>query len=292
MKILIDGAKGMLGRTIMKRFASEPDFVLIPTDRADADITSPEAVEVLVARHQPDVMLHLAAMTQVDKCETEKDLAFAINALGSRNVATACRRHNVRLIAISTDYVFAGDADRPYTEFDIAGGAKSVYGFSKYAGEVAIQEECPDHVIARVSWLYGSGGPSFVHAIRKLADSSRPELKVVNDQIGNPTSADAVAEALIGIIRRPLVSGVIHLTCEGEATWYDFARKIVEFSGISQKIVPCTTAEFPRPAPRPANSRLDKQMLRLLNLPPMPHWEEALKKFIEIEWPTEPQNNA
>lgn len=118
-----------------------------------------------------------------------------------------------------------------------------------------------------------------MHAIRKLADGSRPELKVVNDQIGNPTSTDAVAEALIGIIRRPLVSGVIHLTCEGEATWYDFARKIVEFSGISQKIVPCTTAEFPRPAPRPANSRLDKQMLRLLNLPPMPHWEEALKKF-------------
>lgn len=284
IKVMIDGAGGMLGRTVMKRFAAEKDFVLIPASHDDMDITSPEAVEAFIAQHQPDVLLHLAAMTQVDKCESEQDRAYAVNALGTRNVAGACRRHNVRLIAVSTDYVFGGDACRPYTEFDQAGGAESIYGLSKYAGELAVHEECPNHVIARVSWLYGSGGPSFVHTIRKLSDGKRPLLKVVNDQIGNPTSTDAVAEALIPIIRRPLVTGTIHLTCEGEATWFDFARKIVEFSGLAQKIEPCSSAEFPRPAPRPANSRLDKLMLRLLGLPPMPPWEETLKRFIDREW--------
>ena len=287
-KVLITGASGMLGRTLVKRFALEKELQLIPACRQDADITSPEAVEALISRHKPDVLMHLAAMTQVDKCESEMDSAFGVNALGTRNVAAACRRHHVRLIAISTDYVFDGKSDRPYTEFDHAGGAINVYGLSKYAGETAIYQECPDHVIARVSWLYGSGGPSFVHAIRKLSDGMRPELKVVNDQIGNPTSTDAVAEALLGIIRRPLITGTIHLTCEGEAPWYEFARKIVELSGIDQRIVPCSTDEFPRPAARPANSRLDKQMLRLLGLNPMPHWEEALASFIKKEWPEQP----
>lgn len=285
MKILIDGANGMLGRTIVKRFRAEDDFEIVPAQRADADITSPEEVEALVAEHEPDVYLHLAAMTQVDKCETERDLAFAVNAVGTRNVAAACRRHHVRLISISTDYVFDGEAERPYTEFDRAGGAKSVYGSSKYAGEVAVAEECPNHVIARVSWLYGSGGPSFVHTIRKLADGTRPELKVVNDQVGNPTSAAAVTEELIHIIRRPLITGTIHLTCEGDVSWYEFARRIIEFSCISQKIVPCTTDEFPRPARRPKNSRLDKQMIRLLGLPKMPSWEDSLRKFLRDEWP-------
>ncbi len=287
-KVLVTGASGMLGRTVLKRFASEKDLEVIPAYRSDVDVTSPEAVEALIVRHKPDVFLHLAAMTQVDRCETEKDLAFSVNALGTRNVAAACRRHKVRLIAISTDYVFDGQSERPYTEFDHAGGAINVYGISKYAGEVAVHEECPAHVIARVSWLYGSGGPSFVHAIRKLSDGTRPELKVVNDQIGNPTSTDAVAEALLGVIRRPLITGTIHLTCEGEATWYEFAKKIVELSGINQRIVPCTSDEFPRPAARPRNSRLDKQMLRLLGLPPMPHWEEALASFLRTEWHNNP----
>ena len=220
-------------------------------------------------------------MTAVDKCETEVDLAYKLNAFGSANVAAACFRNNIRLIAISTDYVFDGNLDRPYNEFDTATGGRTVYGKSKFAGEEAIRRHCPDHVICRISWLYGEGGPSFVHTMLALADGSRKELKVVSDQIGNPTSTTAVARQLKNILVNRELAGTFHLTCEGEASWADFAKEIFRLKGLDQKVVPCRTEDFPRPAPRPANSRLDKMMLRLAGLPPMPPWQEALKEFLE-----------
>ncbi|MBS1371417.1 MAG: dTDP-4-dehydrorhamnose reductase [Lentisphaeria bacterium] len=280
MRILITGANGMLGRTLRRKLA---DHTLIPTDLPEGDITDENAFDALVAREKPDAVIHCAAMTAVDDCESRQDLAYKLNAFGSANVAAACRRHGARLIAISTDYVFDGANPRPYHEFDAATGGATVYGRSKFAGEEAIRRHCPDHVICRISWLYGPGGPSFVHAMLKLADGSRPELKVVDDQHGNPTSTFAVADALRGILMRPLLTGTFHLTCEGEATWCDFAREIFRLRGIEQKVVPCTTSEFPRPAPRPANSRLEKRMLRLCGLPPMPEWRTALREFLDGE---------
>lgn len=202
----------------------------------------------------------------------------------SGNVAAACFRHNVRLIAISTDYVFGGELERPYHEFDAAGGAHTVYGQSKFAGEELIRRHCPNHLICRISWLYGAGGPSFVHAMLKLADGSRPELKVVDDQHGNPTSAIAVARQLRNILARLELVGTFHMTCEGEATWHEFAEEIFRLAGVRQKLRPCATAEFPRPAPRPANSRLEKRMLRLCDLPPMPQWRDALGEFMQSEF--------
>ena len=284
VKILITGGKGMLGRTLCAVFS---DYDVLPVDLPDVDITNPLAVETLIKRERPDVVIHCAAMTAVDKCETEQDLAYKVNAYGSANVAQACHRNNVRLIAISTDYVFEGDASSSYNEFDVPTGGQTIYGKSKFAGEVAIRQYCPNHVIARVSWLYGSGGPSFVHTMIKLADGSRPILQVVNDQVGNPTSTVAVAQALREILQRPELVGTFHLTCEGEASWYDFAKEIFEQMGISQNLQPCTTEAFPRPAPRPKNSRLDKMMLRLVGLRPMPHWKEALRQFIATEFKKE-----
>ena len=199
-------------------------------------------------------------------------------------VAAACNRNHVRLIAISTDYVFDGNADRPYSEFDRPTGGATVYGQSKFAGEELVRIHCPDHVIARISWLYGAGGPSFVHTMLKLADGSRPELKVVADQIGNPTSTLAVARGLRELLRRPGLVGTYHLTCEGEASWYEFACEIFSQRNVTQKVVPCRTDEFPRPAPRPANSRLEKRMLRLAGLPPMPDWRDALREFLAREF--------
>ena len=278
MRILITGGKGMLGRTLQKELA---EHELIVADLPDCDITDTAGFDRFLAAAKADAVIHCAAMTAVDKCETEIDLAYRLNAVGSGNVAAACFRHNVRLIAISTDYVFGGELERPYHEFDAAGGAHTVYGQSKFAGEELIRRHCPNHLICRISWLYGAGGPSFVHAMLKLADGSRPELKVVDDQRGNPTSTLAVADALRGILERPLLAGTFHLTCEGEASWYDFAREIFRQRGIEQKVTPCTTAEFPRPAPRPANSRLEKRMLRLCGLPPMPEWREALAEFLK-----------
>ncbi len=281
MKLLITGGKGMLGRTLQREFR---DHELVIADLPEADITDPAGFDAFLAQAAPDAVIHCAAMTAVDKCETEIDLAYKLNAFGSANVAAACRRHGVRLIAISTDYVFEGSSDRPYCEFDAADGGNTVYGKSKFAGEEAVRRHCPDHVICRISWLYGPGGPSFVHSMMKLADGTRPELKVVADQHGNPTSTLAVARQLRNILDRRELVGTFHMTCEGEATWAEFAAEIFRLAGKEQKIVPCTTEEFPRPAPRPKNSRLEKMMLRLAGLPPMPDWREALAEFMRLEF--------
>lgn len=282
MKILVTGGKGMLGRTLC---AELQEFEVISADLPETDITDPENFDALLKRERPHAVIHCAAMTSVDKCETERETAFRINAWGSGVVAASCHRNKVRLIAISTDYVFDGTLDRPYNEFDTASGGRTVYGKSKFAGEEAVRLNAPDHVICRIAWLYGAGGPSFPHTMMNLADGSRPQLKVVADQIGNPTSTLAVARQLRHILNAPHLTGTFHMTCEGEASWAEFAQEIFRLGGVEQKVVPCTTEEFPRPAPRPANSRLDKMMLRLANLPPMPHWKEALAEFMKSEFP-------
>ena len=284
MKIMLTGGKGMLGRTLCRELT---EFEVIATDLPEADITDAAGFEKILRSIEPDAVIHCAAMTAVDKCESERLLAYKLNAEGTANVAKACDKNNIRLIAISTDYVFDGDSARPYNESDPATGGNTVYGKSKFAGEEAVREYCKNHVIARISWLYGAGGPSFVHAMMNLADGSRPELKVVADQIGNPTSTTAVARALRNILLKRELCGTFHLTCEGEASWFEFAQEIFRLAGKDQKVVPCTTEEFPRPAPRPKNSRLEKMMLRLHCLPPMPHWQEALAEFIQSEFAQE-----
>lgn len=281
MKLLITGGKGMLGRTLQQEFS---DCEIVVADLPEADITDAAGFDAFLAEADADVVIHCAAMTAVDRCESEIDAAFQLNAIGSGNVAASCQRHNVRLIAISTDYVFPGDLERPYHEFDCADGGKSIYGKSKFAGEELIRQVCSDHVICRIAWLYGPGGPSFVHTMMNLADGSRPELKVVADQLGNPTSTLAVARQLRYIIADRCLRGTFHLTCEGETSWAGFAAEIFRLAKKEQKVVSCTTEEFPRPAPRPKNSRLDKMMLRLHGLPPMPNWRDALEEFMQKEF--------
>jgi len=282
MKLLITGGKGMLGRTLQQEFA---DCELVIADLPETDITDAAGFDAFLAEHRPDAVIHCAAMTAVDRCESETELAYKLNAFGTANVAAACSRLGVRLVAISTDYVFDGDSDRPYNEFDRATGGHTVYGKSKFAGEEAVRTLCPGHVICRISWLYGHGGPSFVHTMMALADGTHPVLKVVDDQHGNPTSTAAVARQLRRILANPKLAGTFHLTCEGEATWFEFAQEIFRLAGKDQNVAPCTTEEFPRPAPRPKNSRLDKMMLRLAGLPPMPDWRDALAEFMKSEFP-------
>lgn len=275
MKLFITGGKGMLGRTLRRHFAQHD---LCVTDLPEVDIVDGRCLEQAVYAFKPDVVIHCAAMTQVDACEAEPDQAYRINALGSANVARAAARQGARLIALSTDYVFDGSAARPYHEFDTP-APKTVYGTSKWAGENAVRAHCPDHTILRVAWLYGEGGPSFLHTMLKLGSETGRPLKVVNDQIGNPTSTEAVAGLVGQLLERPL-PGIVHGSCEGEATWFEFAQAIFKLAGCRRELAPCKTAEFPRPAPRPFNSRLEKRMLRLAGIPAMPHWMDTLEKFM------------
>ena len=266
----------MLGRTLCRRLAFHDVRIF---DLPEDDITDKKSVQTAFEKVRPHVVVHTAAMTAVDDCETSRDEAFRVNCDGSACVAESAARVGARLIAISTDYVFDGTLTRSYCEEDRPAPA-TVYGRSKLAGEEAIQQFCPDAAILRTAWLYGPGGPSFVHTMLRLGREDGPPVRVVNDQVGNPTSTDALAGLIEQFVERH-EPGVFHATCEGEATWYDFAAMIFSLKGFTRPVVPCSSSEYPRPAPRPANSRLEKRALRVKGYRPMPHWQEALEAFLE-----------
>ena len=224
-------------------------------------------------------------MTKVDDCETNRDLAFKLNEEGSRNVALAAKAAGARLIAISTDYVFSGDPPREpwaWGENDIP-RPRTVYGASKFAGEQMVQMILPEAAIVRIAWLYGAGGPSFVHTMAKLGAQEGAPLKVVDDQRGNPTSTDVVADVVKFLLSKPDVSGIVHGTCEGACTWYELTVELFRLLGCTREVVPCTTEEFPRPAPRPRNSALRKSVLNLLGYR-TPGWKTALSDFVAKEF--------
>ncbi len=275
MKIMITGARGMLGRTLTRRLKGH-EFLAV--DIGDFDITDAPATGQAVWQFDPEVVIHCAAITAVDDCETNRDAAWEVNVNGTANLAEACAECGAKLIALSSDYVFSGESDRPYNEHDTT-GPHTVYGMTKMLGEMAAAKYCENSMIVRVAWLYGSGGPSFVHTMLRLAAEGITPLRVVDDQVGNPTSTDAVAEHIKLLLEHPEITGPVHLTCEGHATWCEFAAEIFRLAGLGCSPVPCSTGEFPRPAPRPANSQLDNLVLARHNLPPMPHWREALAAF-------------
>ena len=282
MKILITGGKGMLGRTLQRELK---DHEIVVADLPEWDITDDTGLMNKMAEAAPELVVHCAAMTKVDDCETNRDLAFKLNEEGSRNVALSCKSCGARLIAISTDYVFSGEPPREpwaWGEQDIP-RPRTVYGASKFAGEQMIQMILPEAVILRIAWLYGAGGPSFVHTMAKLGAQEGAPLKVVNDQRGNPTSTKVVADVIKFLMTKPDVSGIVHGTCEDQCTWYDLTVELFRLLGLKREVVPCTTEEFPRPAPRPRNSALKKSVLNLLGYR-TPKWQDALAEFVKAEW--------
>lgn len=282
MKILITGGKGMLGRTLQKELA---EHEIVVADLPEWDITDDTGFVTKVGEARPDLIIHCAAMTKVDDCEAKRDLAFKLNEEGSRNVALAAKACGARLFAISTDYVFSGEPPREpwaWSETDIP-RPRTVYGASKFAGEQMIQMILPEAVIIRIAWLYGSGGPSFVHTMAKLGAQEEAPLKVVNDQRGNPTSTKTVADVIKFLMTKPDVSGIVHGTCEDQCTWYDLTIELFRLLGLKREVVPCTTEEFPRPAPRPHNSALKKSVLNLLGYR-TPNWKVALAEFVKSEF--------
>ena len=282
MKILITGGKGMLGRTLQRELA---EHEIVVADLPEWDITDDEGFVAKVSEVKPDLIVHCAAMTKVDDCESNRELAFKLNETGSRNVALAAKVAGARLMAISTDYVFSGEPPREpwaWSETDIP-RPRTVYGASKFAGEQMIQMILPEAVIIRIAWLYGAGGPSFVHTMSKLGAQEGAPLKVVNDQRGNPTSTKTVADVIRFLMTKPDVSGIVHGTCEDQCTWYDLTVELFRLLGLKREVVPCTTEEFPRPAPRPRNSALKKSVLNLLGYR-TPNWKVALADFVKAEF--------
>ena len=268
--VLITGASGMLGRDLAEVCA---DLDVRALTRADLDITNTDAVASAV--DGVDVVVNCAAYTQVDQAEEDVDEAMAANAVGPRVLATACKNTGARLIHLSTDYVFRGDATIPYPE-DSPRDPVSVYGKSKAAGEEALLEVyAVGSVIIRTAWLYGEHGPSFPRTMLN-ASITRDTLNVVDDQVGQPTWTKDLAKQIRLVIDSDIRSGIFHGTNSGHTSWRNFARVIFATAGLDpQRILPTTSAEFVRPAPRPAWSVLGHDAWAAAGLPAMRNWEDA-----------------
>lgn len=275
MRILITGANGQLGCELRRVFASE---TLILKDLPDFDLTGTR-VEEEVAETRPDLVIHAGAYTDVDGAEREPDRAMAINAAGTAQVARAAARAGARLLYISTDYVFPGTQRYPYSEDDVPAPINA-YGLSKWRGEQAVAESGADALIVRTAWLYGPMGKNFVKSIMRAA-LAQPSLRVVDDQRGSPTSVEDLA-AVIKATAAGSLRGILHVTNRGDCTWCEFARAIVEEMNLDISVLPISTAEAGRLAPRPSYSVLGQQRLARLDLVPR-DWREALNQFVKAE---------
>lgn len=274
-KILVTGCNGQLGRAINKEYANDK-VELINTDVAELDITSVDKVMSFVGEKRPDVIINCAAHTNVNACESQWDLAYKINAVGPRNLSIAAKQTGAKLIHVSTDYVFDGTADKPYTEFD-AVAPIGAYGKTKLAGEEFVRQFADRFFIVRTAWLYGEG-KNFVETMLKLG-KEKGEVGVVSDQIGTPTSAKELAR-MIHVLEPTDNYGIFHGTCEGYCSWADFAEKIFEYAGMEVKVNRLTTDEYPTPTKRPAYSVLDNYMLRLTTGFEFAQWEDALREYL------------
>lgn len=272
--LLITGANGQLGRALQRLLV---DREVVAVDIDDLDLTDRAAVVDFVGATRPSAIVNCAAMTDVDGCELRPETAWAVNAWAVRNLAEAARGIDAYLCQVSTDYVFPGDKGEPYVEWDATGPA-SMYGASKLAGEA---EAGPGAGIARTAWLCGVDGNNIVKTILRLAGEGK-ELSFVDDQVGNPSFADDVAARLITMVDERL-PGVFHTTNTGHASWYQLAGDVLEAGGFPRSQVrPISTEDLdpPRPAPRPADSRLDGLAGRLAGLDPLPPYRESLARLI------------
>jgi dTDP-4-dehydrorhamnose reductase len=267
---VVTGATGMLGTDLVEVLGEAGESV-VPLSRADLDVTDPAAAARAV--RGADVVVSCAAYTAVDAAETDEAAAFDVNARGAASVARAARLAGARIVQISTDYVFAGDQQQPYAE-DAPLAPRSAYGRTKAAGEWAVRAECPDHLIVRTAWLYGSHGGCFPRTIARLA-AERDRLDVVDDQTGQPTWTQDVARLVLRLVAAEAPAGTYHATSSGRATWFDLARAVVSSAGLDAGAVhPTTTEAFPRPAPRPASSVLGHDALVAAGVEPIGDWAE------------------
>ena len=281
--ILVTGANGMLGQDLCPILESA-NYTVIKTDVAEMDITNGESVESVISTEKPDVVVHCAAYTNVDKAEEDIETARLINAIGTENVAKSCAKNNCIMVYISTDYVFAGNGIEPYKPTDKTAPLNN-YGLTKWEGEEAVRKYSEKYYIARTSWLYGIYGKNFVETMISLAD--KPELKVVDDQIGCPTWTVELSGGILKLLEEKKPYGTYHICGSGVTSWYGFAKEIfAQYNKLplplgegarsaGEGLKPCTTAEFPRPAKRPAYSVMDNDGI-------CRDWKDALKDYINL----------
>lgn len=282
MVVLVTGSGGQLGQSLQFIAPNYPEITFVFCSSKELDITDLGNCQQIFSKHQPKYCINTAAYTAVDKAESEPDKAKSINVIGAKNLAEVCKEHETVLLHISTDFVFDGNKQSPYTETDLP-NPTGVYGQTKRDGEIAIQETWAKHFIIRTSWVYSQFGQNFMKTMLRLA-SERDSLSVVNDQIGTPTNAVDLANALVQIIltdnQQPTNGnfGLYNFSNEGQCSWYDFAKKIFEINNISINLLPIPTSGFPTPAKRPSFSVLDKTKIKNSFSVEIKNWEESIVK--------------
>lgn len=281
-KILVTGCNGQLGREINRIYQGSSEYEIFNTDVAcdhatKLDITNIDQVLELAREVKPYAIINCAAHTGVDACETDQDNAYRINAIGPRNLSIAATETGAKIVHISTDYVFAGNAKKPYVEFDRP-DPQGMYGATKLAGEKFVQQFAKDFFIIRTAWLYGDG-KNFVKTMLRLSETN-DEVRVVGDQFGTPTSTTELAKA-IRVLLPTENYGLFHGTCEGSCNWADFAKEIFRLAGKDTKVKDITTAEYPTPAVRPAYSVLENYMFKLTTDFQFAQWQDAAAEYVK-----------
>ncbi|MCJ7987221.1 dTDP-4-dehydrorhamnose reductase [Priestia sp. OVL9] len=277
-KVLITGANGQLGKELVELF-TEKGFEVYGFGRDKMDITNQVQVQEIIGAVKPDIVIHSAAHTKVDLAESEPDKAFLINAYGTRNVAVAAEAVGAKLVYVSTDYVFDGTTNKPYNEFSPT-SPLGVYGKSKLAGEQFVRDLHSKFFIVRTSWVYGKYGANFVKTMLKLGEE-RKELSVVSDQIGCPTYTLDLANAILELINSEKY-GIYHISNSGSCSWYELAKEIFKEAKMEIKVIPCTTAEFPRPAARPAYSVLEHMSIELNQFSSIRSWRKDYQLLLRV----------
>jgi dTDP-4-dehydrorhamnose reductase len=271
MKVLVTGANGQLGYDVVKRL-EENKIQYLGIDKDTVDITNKNQVKKIINDYKPDTVIHCAAYTAVDKAEDEKEICHAINVLGTRYIAEACKKNNAKMVYISTDYVFDGEGEEPFKETDKPSPI-NYYGQTKYEGELEVKKMLEEFFIVRISWVFGINGNNFVKTMLKLAET-RDEISVVADQVGSPTYTYDLARLLVEMINTDKY-GVYHATNEGYCSWYEFACEIFKQAGIDIKVNAIKTEDYPTRAKRPKNSRLCKKQFTELK-----NWRAALSNYL------------
>jgi dTDP-4-dehydrorhamnose reductase len=279
MKVLVTGANGQLGYDVVERL-KKLNIEHIGVDRQHFDLTNETQTKSFILNYKPDVVIHCAAYTAVDKAEDERDLCYAVNVLGTRNIVKACKEIDAKMVYISTDYVFDGEKKEPYEVIDPTNPI-NYYGFTKYLGEQEVQKNLDRFFIVRTSWVFGKNGNNFVKAMLKLGQE-RKEIRVVYDQVGSPTYTYDLAELLCNMIQTDKY-GIYHVTNEGYCSWHEFACEIFKVAGMNDvKVIPIKSEEYPTKAVRPKYSKLSKVQLKLNGFSSLPNWKDSLKRYISV----------